>query len=147
MRLLNRVINLASTTLALTTGTVMGTAADVTAQNLPLRSSTYFAGGGGYVQIAVQGERICYRGFSGRGSVVASLTPDPENSGFYKINGLEDLVFAQQDNRTILMGPISQLDRYKADNRSPSPTNTILQQCLDSNQPFYRRTDGTRGSG
>jgi len=98
----------------------------------------YRMGSSNYIQIAVKGDRLCYNGFSSRGSAVGSIAPDPIQ-GVYRINGLDNLVLYQQDIRTLLYGEVNQMNTYDADYGTARTIGTTLQQCLDSNAPFFKR--------
>jgi hypothetical protein len=113
------------------------------ANGLPLQSNVYRMGSG-YIQVAVKGKRLCYSGSSSRGSTVASVTPDSQLNGFYRINGWSDTVLYQQDIDTLLFGSVDELIAYEADYDVPRDVNSILQHCLDSSSPFFRQTSSTR---
>jgi len=111
------------------------------ASPLPLQEGIYHSGGSSYIQIAVEGERLCFQGYSGRGSTVASITADPSLEGFYRINGWTETVLHQQDLKTLLFGSTNNLLPYKADYDFPQEISDSLQQCLESNVPFEQRFD------
>ena len=110
-----------------------------TASGLPLQVGMYRMGSSNYIQVAVKGERLCYNGFSSRGSAVGSIAPDSKLQGVYRINGLDNLVLYQQDIKTLLFGEVNQLDAYSSDYETARTIGTTLQQCLDSNSPFFKR--------
>ena len=116
-----------------------GTVTAATATGLPLQAGIYHMGTSNYIQIAVKGDRLCYNGFSSRGSAVGSIVPDPKLQDVYRINGLDNLVVYQQDIKTLLYGEVHQMDAYAADYETARTIGTTLQQCLDSNSPFFKR--------
>lgn len=116
-----------------------GTATAATANGLPLQVGMYRMGSSNYIQIAVKGDRLCYSGFSPRGSVVGSIAPDPKLAGAYQINGLDNLVLYQQDIKTLLYGEVNQLNSYASDYGAARTIGKTLQQCLDSSSPFFKR--------
>jgi hypothetical protein len=109
------------------------------ANGLPLQVGMYRTGASNYIQIAVKGDRLCYNGFSSRGSAVGSISPDPKLQGVYRVNGLDNLVLYQQDIKTLLYGEVNQMNAYDADYGTARTIGTTLQQCLDSNAPFFKR--------
>ncbi|MFB8788101.1 MAG: hypothetical protein U7123_04470 [Potamolinea sp.] len=111
---------------------------------LPLQVGVYRVGST-YIQIAQKGNRLCFRGFSARGATTASIYPDSENPGFYKINGLTDLVISQQDPKTLLFGNLNSLSSYEADYEFPRDITDDLQRCLQSKKTFLERVSGGRG--
>jgi hypothetical protein len=115
------------------------------AGGLPLQVGAYRLGTSNYIQIAQQGDRLCYQGFSNRGSSVGSIAPDPTLQNFSRIHGFDDAVLHQPDLETLLFGPRHQLTKYTADysvSRTISPT---LQQCLDAKDPFSKLEQGRQG--
>ncbi len=110
-----------------------------TASGLPLQVGMYRMGSSNYIQVAVKGDRLCYNGFSSRGSAVGSIEPDSKLQGVYRINGLDNLVLYQQDIKTLLYGEVNQMNAYSSDYETPRTIGTTLQQCLDSNSPFFKR--------
>ena len=115
-----------------------GIAPAAMASGLPLQIGMYRMGSSNYIQIAVKGDRLCYNGFSSRGSAVGSIAPDPIQ-GVYRINGLDNLVLYQQDIKTLLYGEVNQMNAYTSDYETARTIGTTLQQCLDSNAPFFKR--------
>ncbi|MCY7324413.1 MAG: hypothetical protein LH660_22090 [Phormidesmis sp. CAN_BIN36] len=116
-----------------------GMTSAATATGLPLQVGMYRMGASNYIQIAVKGDRLCYNGFSSRGSAVGSIAPDPKFQDVYRINGLDNLVLYQQDIKTLLYGEVNQMNAYEADYGTARTIGTTLQQCLDSNSPFFKR--------
>lgn len=116
-----------------------GTATAATANGLPLQVGIYRMGSSNYIQIAVKGDRLCYNGFSPRGSAVGSIAPDPKLAGVYQINGLDNLVLYQQDIKTLLYGEVNQMNSYASDYGTARTIGRTLQQCLDSSSPFFKR--------
>jgi hypothetical protein len=112
---------------------------------LPLQVGVYRVGSR-YIQIAQQGNRLCFRGFSINGVTTASISPDSEHSGFYLINGLDDTVVHQKDLKTLFIGQINNLEPYEADYEFPRNISDDLQRCLQSQKPFFERISGGRGS-
>lgn len=131
--------------LLLTVLGLLGIASSAIAGGLPLQVGAYRLGTSNYIQIAQKGDRLCYQGFSNRGSSVGSITSDPKLSDFSRINGFEDAALYQLDLETLLFGPLHQLTKYTADysfSRTISPT---LQQCLDAREPFSKLEQGRQG--
>ena len=116
-----------------------GIATAATATGLPLQVGMYHMGASNYIQIAVKGDRLCYNGFSSRGSAVGSIVPDSKLPDVYRINGLDNLVLYQQDIKTLLYGEVHQMNAYEADYGAERTIGTTLQQCLDSNSAFFKR--------
>ena len=116
-----------------------GTATAATATGLPLQVGMYRMGSSNYIQIAVKGDRLCHNGFSSRGSAVGSIAPDPKLADVHRINGLDSLVLYQQDIKTLLYGEVNQMNAYEADYQTARTIGPTLQQCLDSNAPFFKR--------
>lgn len=128
-----------------TANLLVGMTSAAIASGLPLQVGSYRLGANNYIQIAQKGDRLCYQGFSNRGSSVGSITPDPTLQDFSRISGFNDAVLYQPDLETLLFGPIHQLAKYTADynvSRNISPT---LQQCLDANGSFSKLEQGRQG--
>ena len=106
---------------------------------LPLQVGMYRIGSSIYIQIAVKGERLCYDGFLSSGSAVGSIAPDSKLQEVYRINGLDNLVLYQQDIKPLLYGEVNQMNDYTSDYETARTIKTTLQQCLDSNSPFFKR--------
>ena len=113
----------------------MGIASIASAHGLPLQVGVYRTGSN-YIQIA-EGERLCYQGFSARGSIVASIAADPQHEGFYQVNGLNDIVLYQPNIETLFAGSVHQLNSYTADYSFSREISSTLQQCLTSTAPFF----------
>lgn len=112
--------------------------------SLPLQVGVYSVGSR-YIQIAQKGSRLCYRGFSANGATTASITHDSEHSGFYFVNGFNDIVLYQQDTESLLFGEKNNLQPYKANYGFPDNLGDDLQRCLQSQKPFYQQVSGGRG--
>jgi hypothetical protein len=123
------------------TVTAVWSAASVAAASgLPLQVGVYSAGSR-YIQIAAQDDRVCYQGFSANGSVVGAIAPDSEMPGFYRVNGLPDLVLHQPTLEAILLGSVHELRIYAADPSFPREISPMLQQCLNTKAAFFKRMD------
>ena len=116
-----------------------GLATAATATGLPLQVGMYRMGSSNYIQIAVKGDRLCYNGFSSRGSAVGSIAPDSKLQDVYRINGLDNLALYQQDIKTLLYGEVHAMNAYEAEYGTDRTVGTTLQQCLDSNSAFFKR--------
>ncbi|MCY7383062.1 MAG: hypothetical protein LH628_10880, partial [Microcoleus sp. CAN_BIN18] len=83
---------------------------------------------------------------SSNGVTVASVTADTKRENFYKINKFEGRFLLQQDKDTLLFGPVNQLSYYVADYGFPRNLDDDLQQCLNSQKPFFKQKSGGRGA-
>lgn len=113
---------------------------------LPLQVGVYRGPGSQYIQIAEKENRICFKGFSANGVIVASVAADTNRKDFYKINGFQDTLLFQQDRETLLVGPVNQLIKYVADYGFPRDLDDDLQECISSQKPFFKQKSGGRGS-
>jgi hypothetical protein len=104
--------------------------------NLPLQVGVYRQGSG-YIQIANQGDRLCYQGYSVAGSTTASLTPDQNQPGFYRISGWPDTLIRQETTHSILFGSAHQLNAIEADYDVSKTIGDALQACLNSRDNFH----------
>jgi hypothetical protein len=105
----------------------------------PLQVGVYGIGSR-YIQIATQGKRICYQGFSIRRAITASVIP--EKNGFYQIHGFTGRYLIQKDDKTLLAGEKFNLNSYEAIPDFSREVSGDLQQCLDSNKPFFKQIVG-----
>ncbi|MCU0545822.1 MAG: hypothetical protein MUE44_27270 [Oscillatoriaceae cyanobacterium Prado104] len=121
-------------------------AAEKSLANLPLQEGVYHGGGSRYIHIAQKANRICFKGFSPNGVTVASVTGDANRQNSYKINGFDGIVLKQQDKDTLLFGPANQLIKYIANSGFPRDLDSDLQQCLNSQKPFFKQKSGGRGA-
>ncbi len=109
---------------------------------IPLRPGTYYGGGSRYIGIHQKGNRICYSSLSKNGSTVASVEPDSSRQNTYIIHNFgANLV--QKNENTLLLGEPGRYSEYSLE----SPTNfvdgdSILEQCLNSNSPFFHQKQG-----
>lgn len=115
-----------------------------TTSGLPLQVGMYRVGSR-YIQIAAQGDRLCYQGSTVNGSTTASLRPMSAMPGFYQIHGWDDIFLKQETTDTILFGTKHQLGPYPADYSLPRDVNQILQACLDSREDFFQQETVQRG--
>ncbi|NJR21996.1 MAG: hypothetical protein HC786_07410 [Richelia sp. CSU_2_1] len=113
---------------------------------LPLQTGVYHGGGSRYIQIAQKANRICFKGFSPNGVTVASVTAETNPPNTYKINGFDGLILKQQDKDTLLFGQTNQLNKYTTNSGFPKEVDSDLQQCLNSQKPFFQQRSGGRGS-
>jgi hypothetical protein len=113
---------------------------------LPLQVGVYHGGGSRYIQIAQKSNRICFKGFSPNGVTVASVAAEASNPNTYKINGFDGLILKQQDKDTLLFGQTNQLTKYITNSGFPKEVDDDLQQCLNSQKPFFQQKSGGRGS-
>lgn len=99
-------------------------------QQSPLRPGTYRMGISQYIQIAAQGNRLCYRSGSESATSTASLTPSQHEAGSYAI----------YNPSSIEVGVISQseLDSYELDDRYPMPIDGDLETCLKSAGNYFK---------
>jgi hypothetical protein len=105
---------------------------------LPLQVGVYRLGSR-YIQIAEKQNRICFKNSSSYGATVASVSADTNRQDFYQINGVDGAFLLQQDQETLLFGPIHQLVNYAAEYNFPRELDDDLQQCLSSQKPFFKR--------
>lgn len=117
--------------------TVMILGVSAPAIALPLQSGTY-SFGSSFAQIAKLGDRVCYQGLSRHGAMVASVSHDPKNPEFYTVNGV-GLVLHQQNPTTLMIGGANNLVPYAAEDSSTTELSQGLQQCLESQSPFFKR--------
>jgi hypothetical protein len=113
---------------------------------LPIQVGVYRGPGSRYIQIAQKENRICFKGFSANGVTVASVAADTNRKDFYKINGFNDTFLLQQDTDTVLFCPVNQLIKYAADYGFSRNLDDDLQECLTSQNPFFKRKSSGRGS-
>jgi len=123
-----------------------GLAAGKSLAALPLQVGVYHGGGSRYIQIAQTANSICFKGFSPNGVTVASVAADTNRQDFYKINGFNGVFLLQKDTNTLLFGPINQLIKYAADYGFSRYLDDDLQQCLSSQNPFFKQKSGGRGT-
>lgn len=108
---------------------LLGNAAIATA----LEPGIYWGGGSRYIQIAQQGDRFCYHGFSPNGSTVASLLPNRSQPGLYHVYGMKGATLSQSSARTLWFGAA----QYSYD--SNSRLSSQLQQCLNSPRLYFQQ--------
>ncbi|MCC3405563.1 MAG: hypothetical protein JGK17_08210 [Microcoleus sp. PH2017_10_PVI_O_A] len=113
---------------------------------LPLQEGVYHGGGSRYIQIAQKANIICFKGFSPNGVTVASVTADPIRQNSYKINGFDGIVLRQQDKDTLFFGPANQLIKYIENSGFSRDLDSDLQQCLNSQKPFFKQKSGGRNA-
>lgn len=106
--------------------------------NLPLQAGIYRVSSR-HIQIANQGDRLCYRGATARGSTTASITPASDMPGFYRIAGWADTFLKQETTKTLLFGSKHQLSSYPADYEIRPVIDDVLQACLDSREDFHKQ--------
>jgi hypothetical protein len=114
----------------------------VSLRSRPLQAGVYRIGSK-YIQIAKQGDRLCYRGMSNNGVTIASLIPS--RNGFYQINGWSDGFVKQVDTEHLSLGNINNMTPYPIDRESSSEITPNLQACLDSTEPFFKQSERGRG--
>jgi hypothetical protein len=114
----------------------------VSLRSRPLQAGGYRIGSK-YIQIAKQGDRLCYRGMSNNGVTIASLIPS--RNGFYQINGWSDGFVKQVDAEHLSLGDINNMTPYPIDRESSSEITPNLQACLDSTEPFFKQSERGRG--
>lgn len=113
------------------------------AQAMPLQPGAY-SWGSKYIQIAQKGDRWCYQGFVARATSIASITPDPEHSGLYQLTGMKNAVLRQDKLDQISYGSQENLLPYKADPEFGTELTAEMQQCLNSEKPYYKLIQATR---
>lgn len=105
---------------------------------IPLKPGAY-SWASNYIQIAQKASRLCYQGFSARGTFVSSLSPVPKKAGFYRLDGSKDL-FIRQDNPTqISYGSLANLLPYTINREFGTQLTPDMQQCLNSSKPFSKQ--------
>ena len=112
------------------------------AQALPLQTGIYSIGASSHIMISSKGQRYCFAGFSNNGRMIASLYPDPDNPGFYRLNGNSEAGVYQEDVNTLLWGSPNDLlpvSRNRDMEAEGSLTDKDVQTCLNSSKPFYRQ--------
>lgn len=124
---------------------LLGLAENAIAGGLPLQVGVYRLGTDNSIQLAQKGDRLCYQGFSSRGSSTGSIALDARLSDFSRINGFDDAVLYQPDLETLLFGPIHQLTKYTADSSASRTISPTLQQCLNAKEPFSKLEQGQQG--
>ncbi len=112
-----------------------------TSQQTTLRPGTYRMSGSNYIQIAVRGDRLCYRGSSNAGKTTASLSPISNQPGSYRIYN-----FGNGADVDPGMDVISQqrLNSYQLDNVSPNTLDKDLEACLDTTGNYYNQQEFLR---
>ncbi|MEC4802874.1 MAG: hypothetical protein SAJ12_12090 [Jaaginema sp. PMC 1079.18] len=102
--------------------------------SLSLRQGLYWGGGSRYIVIAIRGDRVCYSGSSPNGYSISSVSPIPQQPGFHKIEGFEDITLSQVNSNTVLFGgseyTLEDSDIFVADE---------LADCLNSSIPYFHR--------
>ncbi len=133
-----------------------------------LEEGLYWGGGSRYIQIAQRasstsdGDRVCYHGFSPNGSTIASLKleiPRYQTGIDYEVYILQGLKKSNLNNLAILQygfSPnkitfgklVSRFVReglvYKRDLNSISERSPELQECLNSDQPYFKQISSGR---
>lgn len=129
-----------------------------------IAEGVYWGGGSRYIQIAkrinkgqnADEARVCYQGFSANGSMISSLQLTipryqtgmdyevytvPSVSKEFGVLAIQQFAFSRDK---ILFGNlvgrmVSQGIEYKLDPYFPSTRSPELQECLNSNQNFFKR--------
>ncbi|MBD2179003.1 hypothetical protein H6F42_18940 [Pseudanabaena sp. FACHB-1998] len=133
-----------------------------------LEEGLYWGGGSRYIRIAKQEassdrqERICYHGFSPNGSTITSLKlaiPRYETGIDYEVYLLESSKKSDRQNLAILQYGFSPnkitfgklVKRsvreglvYVRDGVAATDTTPELQECLNSNQPYFKQITSGR---
>lgn len=110
----------------------------------PLTVGAYQGPGKHQIFIASTGDRICYQSIN-RGVIVSSVTPDPAHQGMYRLDGNPNFALYQPSPNTLLYGELNQLNQAKAIVPGASPDQSLLQQCLSANGPFFKKSLENRG--
>ncbi len=110
---------------------------------MPLKPGAY-SWASNYIQIAQKGSRLCYQGFSARGTLVSSLAPDSKKSGFYRLHGAKDLFIRQDSPTQISYGSLDNLLPYTVNGEFGTQLTPEMQQCLNSSKPFSKQQMSTR---
>ncbi len=127
-------------------GVTLLTLKDVRRQSFPqqkvdwafLQQGVYWGGGSRYVEIARQGDRWCYQGWSPNGRMVASIHPQGED---HQIHGFP-VPLKQTDGNTIGLGDsIYQSLPHMAVERTPE-----LERCLAISGAYKHQIDPERAS-
>lgn len=119
----------------------IGGMAPAIAGGMPLQVGGYRIGSK-YIYIGNQGDRLCYSGFSGRGSLTASLNPDSQFPGLYHLQNT-DLVLYQDTPDTLYFGEQHTLTPWPRD-RDLNETPADLKDCLESLQPVFQQKEFRR---
>jgi hypothetical protein len=98
-----------------------------------------------YIQIAKQGDRICYRGM-GRGSTIASVSSHPTKVGLYRIDGWDDAILQQERSDTLSFGSEKLRQPYPIDASITPGISEDLQACLDSTTVYHKQLPPGRGA-
>jgi hypothetical protein len=119
----------------------------IPAMALPLQEGVYRIGSK-YIQIAASGDRVCYQGFSARGSITASISPhtlpDFFVVNFKTADTKEPLVLHQPTIGNLLYGTLHNLDSWEADYQFPASQNDAMQRCLKSQTAFLEESKSSR---
>jgi len=107
---------------------------------LPLQEGVYRIGSK-YIHLGSKGDRVCYEGFSARGSMTASVAPHPTLPDFFVVNlplqaEQEPSVLHQPSIGHLLYGTVHRLTDWEADYQIPYNQSDRLKRCLESTQPF-----------
>ncbi len=97
-----------------------------------------------YIQIAKKGSRFCYQGFSARGTLISSLSPDSKKSGLYRLDVSKDLLIRQDSSTQISYGAIDNMLPYQVDPKFGTQLSSEMQQCLNSSKPYSKQQTAKR---
>jgi hypothetical protein len=103
----------------------------------PLKSGIFLGPNQQKIQIASQGDRVCYQSLNQSG-MVSSATPDPKYRGFYRLDGIPTYALYQPSPNTLLYGELSQLAKAQAVSQSSEVISPVLQECLASKGSFSK---------
>lgn len=118
-------------------------ASAVTAKALPLQPGLYSMGSK-YIQIARNGDRWCFQGFSARATSISSLSPDPKNPSLYRLHGTADAVVRQERPDQLAYGSTENLLPYSVNRQIGSDLSTEMKQCLNTSRPYHKMIRSTR---
>lgn len=113
------------------------------ANALPLQPGSY-SWGSRYIQIAKQGDRFCYQGFSARATLIASLSPHPQYAELYQLAGSKNMVVRQDSPDQLSYGSVDNLLAYPRDRQFNSELSADMKQCLNSQKPYYKQKKSAR---
>ncbi len=104
----------------------------------PLKSGIFLGPGQQKIQIASQGDRVCYQSLNKSG-MVSSATPDPKYRGFYRLDGLPTFALYQPSPNTLLYGELNQLAKAQVVDQSTETMSSLLKECLASKGNFFKK--------
>jgi len=129
--------------IGLAIATALGVTVPVAANALPLQPGVY-SSGSKYIQIASQGDRWCFQGFTARATSIASLIPDPKQPNLYRLHKIKDAVIRQEQPQVLAYGSESNFLPYTRTRETSEELTAEMQQCLKTKTPYFKRIQSTR---